>query len=189
MSKHVFVDALEARGWRYGPNCHMMAADDSPEALSALHSVATELGLERTWFQSKSRWPHYDLTTAKRYEALSKGAVQIDIRAYMRMRRAQVRGWFVEPGSGLKMQLGCWYLLSDSGSYYHQRGFHRLEGAIIGAKQLKSYGLEPGDIGVCEPKKPDDLEMVHRCNVVKADDLLTFWTLTEPGFLSGAFIK
>lgn len=185
MSKPVFVDKLRDFGWRYGPSCHLMPADGSPEAMSALHSVATEVGLKSAWFQSTARWPHYDLTGSKRAAAMRVGAVQICTGAYLRMRRIQMRGWFVEPGCGLKMLLGCWYMLSDSGSYYSQRGFRDPKRAVTAALGLRGYGLAPGDTGVCHPAKADDLGMANLCNVVKADDLLTFWALTEPDLLRG----
>lgn len=186
--KLVFVDGLEDRGWRLGPNCHLLPADGTPSGLSALHAVAGEVGMKPAWFQ-QGRWPHYDLTAKRRQAALSRGAVEIDAKAYIRMRKIQMRGWFVEPGSGLQMILGCWYLLSDSGSYYSARGFKDPDRARKAAGQLKDYDLSPEDVAVavCMPASPDNLGMINLCNIVKADDLLTFWSLTDPSILIGSF--
>lgn len=48
-----------------------MYADNIDE----LHMMATRLGLKRTWFQTKSRLPHYDLTVGKRVQAIKMGVV------------------------------------------------------------------------------------------------------------------
>lgn len=70
----VYVDELKKYG--YGPRCFRdgachMTADDVDE----LHAMAATIGLKRTWFQSQSNTPHYDLTASKRALALKHGAV------------------------------------------------------------------------------------------------------------------
>ena len=50
---------------------HMMGTD-----LQELHDLAQKIGLRREWFQDK-RIPHYDVSKAKRIEAIQAGAVKI----------------------------------------------------------------------------------------------------------------
>ncbi len=48
------------------------------DSLSELHAFAHQIGLKRSWFQSKPRRPehdHYDLTQSKRDEAILAGAI------------------------------------------------------------------------------------------------------------------
>jgi len=78
----VYVDAI-----RYYPCCRLrskhwchMATDGNVEEL---HKMARRLGLYRAWFQS-GRFPHYDLTPAKRRMALRLGAQEVDARELMR---------------------------------------------------------------------------------------------------------
>jgi hypothetical protein len=63
---------LPSRTW-----CHLLA-DTEPE----LHAAAQQLGLRRSWYQSKGpadpAW-HYDLTPGKRAQAVNKlGAQEVD---------------------------------------------------------------------------------------------------------------
>lgn len=67
----VYVDALRDWGWKLGPSCHLMA--DSAEEL---HAFAARLGLRRSWFQTSSSAPHYDLVASKRKLAVELGAVE-----------------------------------------------------------------------------------------------------------------
>ena len=48
-----------------------MVADTESE----LHAFARKIGLKRSWFQPQSS-PHYDLTPAKRQEAVAMGATE-----------------------------------------------------------------------------------------------------------------
>lgn len=45
--------------------CHMLA-----DTLDELHDMADKLGISRKHFQSKSRYPHYDICRSKHQEAL-----------------------------------------------------------------------------------------------------------------------
>jgi hypothetical protein len=64
----VYVDAEGIR-WRGREWSHLVA-----DSLDELHTFADRLGLQRRWFQSKSRYPHYDVTASVRARALSLGA-------------------------------------------------------------------------------------------------------------------
>ena len=64
----VYVDD-ERIPWRGKLWCHLVA-DTLPE----LHAFARRLGLREVWFQSKSAYPHYDVTVSVRDRALSMGA-------------------------------------------------------------------------------------------------------------------
>jgi len=65
----VFVDN-ERIAWRGKLWCHLVA-----ESLSELHAFAGRLGLQRSWFQDKASYPHYDVTTEVRERALRQGAL------------------------------------------------------------------------------------------------------------------
>jgi hypothetical protein len=61
------------------------------ETAQALHEFAARLGLKREWFQSRPGRPdrdHYDLTRAKRTEAIALGAIPETVREGTRRRRA-----------------------------------------------------------------------------------------------------
>jgi hypothetical protein len=64
----VYVDA-EGISWRGRAWSHLVA-----DSLDELHAFATRLGLQRSWFQSKTRYPHYDVTASVRARALAMGA-------------------------------------------------------------------------------------------------------------------
>jgi hypothetical protein len=68
----VYVDD-EQIAWRGKVWCHLVA-----DTLAELHEFADKLGLRREWFQSKSRYPHYDVTVSMRDRALRLGAVMGD---------------------------------------------------------------------------------------------------------------
>jgi hypothetical protein len=64
----VYVDAEGIR-W-HGREWNHLDAD----SLDELHAFADKLGLRRSWFQSKTLYPHYDVTTSVRTRALAMGA-------------------------------------------------------------------------------------------------------------------
>ncbi len=70
MMPPIYVDAA-IHAWRGKKWCHLFSED-----LAALHVFADRLGLRRSWFQCppKASWPHYDITAAKRREAIRLGA-------------------------------------------------------------------------------------------------------------------
>jgi hypothetical protein len=68
----VYVDN-EQIAWRGALWCHLVA--DTPDEL---HSFARRLGLQKSWFQSESIYPHYDITTTVRERALELGALDGD---------------------------------------------------------------------------------------------------------------
>jgi hypothetical protein len=68
----VYVDA-EGIAWRGRLWSHLVA-----DSLDELHAFASTLGLQRRWFQSKSLYPHYDVTASVRDRALAMGAKGAD---------------------------------------------------------------------------------------------------------------
>lgn len=56
---------------------HLFADTDAE-----LHAFAARIGLKRAWHQCppKASWSHYDVSAAKRKQALSQGAVSIGKR-------------------------------------------------------------------------------------------------------------
>jgi hypothetical protein len=91
----VYVDNLRNYGWvlhgQITPSCHLFT--DALD-LTELHSVASQIGMRREWFQNKVAAPHYDLKPDLRQAALTVGAVAVDRRTAVRIwreRRALVR--------------------------------------------------------------------------------------------------
>lgn len=70
----VYVDSEGIR-WKGHTWCHLVA-----DSLDELHSFAAQLGLQRKWFQSKSFYPHYDVTLSVRDRAVRLGAIDADRR-------------------------------------------------------------------------------------------------------------
>lgn len=52
--------------------CHM-TADTAEE----LHQMADKIGVARKWFQSQSRYAHYDICKSKRALAVAAGAKEV----------------------------------------------------------------------------------------------------------------
>jgi hypothetical protein len=92
----VFVDnvRIKASVGRYRDRrwCHLLTDDPTHEEL---HALAERIGLRRSWFQAPGRdvagpadawWHgHYDVTEAKRREAVAAGAVEIHALDWGRM--------------------------------------------------------------------------------------------------------
>lgn len=62
---------LPFRGAKY---CHLMSDQPGQAGLDELHAFAARLGLRRSWFQDKTRWPHYDVVIGWRDRAVKLGA-------------------------------------------------------------------------------------------------------------------
>lgn len=77
---NVYVDCLfdtnPSGKWPYKKACHMFV--DTTTDSEVLHEFAISIGLRRSWYQTNSIMPHYDLTPNKRVLALKKGAVELD---------------------------------------------------------------------------------------------------------------
>ena len=91
----IYVD--EIRTWTtrspfHGGSCHMTASGDDAE----LHAFARKIGVPRSWFHPSTTEHHYDLTPAKREQALAAGAVFIagkeQARKRIEARRAAIGG-------------------------------------------------------------------------------------------------
>jgi hypothetical protein len=63
---------------------HMMA-----DTVEELHVMADKIGVNRRWFQSPDREPHYDICKSKKEQAIQEGAISITHKqlACMNMRR------------------------------------------------------------------------------------------------------
>ncbi len=83
----IYVDPLIkwscgiGRGITRGKTCHLFSDD-----VDALHEFAASIGLKREWFQDEDL-PHYDLFPSKRDLAVRKGAVEVDRRFVIRLKR------------------------------------------------------------------------------------------------------
>ena len=73
---------------KYKDWCHMATNSN----LSELHAMAARLGLRRAWFQNKPGHPHYDLTPAKRAQALTLGAQVVSTHELLRRCYPQTMG-------------------------------------------------------------------------------------------------
>lgn len=62
--------------------CHLIADEaDCPE----LHTFAARLGMKRSWFQGD----HYDLVPGRRAAAVAIGAIEVDRKTFVEIRRKQ----------------------------------------------------------------------------------------------------
>lgn len=94
----VYVDALLNHGWRMRghvvKSCHMIA-----DTLEELHAMARAIGMRREWFQDPEKMqtsiPHYDLTAARRANAIKNGAVELNRADFVKKTRV-LRG--LSPG-------------------------------------------------------------------------------------------
>jgi hypothetical protein len=74
------------------------------DTLLELHAFALSIGLKRTWFQAGST-PHYDLTAARRADAVRMGAQELERRefaALTRRLRAERVAAALKQGGGAK---------------------------------------------------------------------------------------
>ena len=85
----VYIDKAEKPLGRM-KMCHMLA-DTLPE----LFAMADRIGLRRAWFQPLSS-PHFDLSKAKRAEAVAAGAIEVDRRELAAILRRQRDAWTEE---------------------------------------------------------------------------------------------
>lgn len=60
---------------------HMLA-----DSLEELHGMAASIGMERRWYQPLS-FPHYDVSLQRRASALALGAMQVDRRGIVAVKR------------------------------------------------------------------------------------------------------
>lgn len=65
--------------WTFRGNlyCHMISDVPGQPGLDELHEFAARIGLKRSWFQDKPRWPHYDVIDKKRKQAIALGAEEV----------------------------------------------------------------------------------------------------------------
>jgi Protein of unknown function (DUF4031) len=84
----VYVDSLFDHGgsatFRWRRSCHMYA-----DTLDELHTMAERIGMKRSWFQNKTKLPHYDLVPSRRAAAVKLGAIEhsrSEMVSFMKMR-------------------------------------------------------------------------------------------------------
>ena len=58
--------------------CHMWS-----DSVEELHKFAEKIGLKKSWFQNKIKFPHYDLTPSKREIALHYGAKEYSLKKWI----------------------------------------------------------------------------------------------------------
>jgi hypothetical protein len=69
----VVVQAWAAGTGRWAGGATMIAS-----SVAELHDMADLIGLQRDWFHSDPKFPHYDLTNRNRKDAIEHGAIQVD---------------------------------------------------------------------------------------------------------------
>lgn len=92
----VYVDQITDYGGRLGGHvgrvsqqwCHLYA-----DSLTELHDFAARIGMQRAWFQEGPTHfrCHYDLTPARRAEAVRLGAIEVRRLEFWRELRRQGR--------------------------------------------------------------------------------------------------
>jgi hypothetical protein len=60
---------------------HMLA-----DSLDELHDMAQAIGMKKSWYQPVS-FPHYDVSLERRRQALALGAIQVDRRGIVAVKR------------------------------------------------------------------------------------------------------
>lgn len=85
----IFVDNIQLwptpiRCFKAG-SCHLFTDGHVDE----LHAFASRIGLKRGWFQAHRVVSHYDLTPARRVRAVAAGAVEVNMREWLRRRLAK----------------------------------------------------------------------------------------------------
>lgn len=73
----VYIDAWVYYGKRLGYAgpcwCHLFS-----DSLEELHGFAKSLGLRKSWFQNRPRFPHYDIGSKRiRQAAIDQGAITL----------------------------------------------------------------------------------------------------------------
>ena len=61
---------------------HMLA-----DTLEELHAMAAAIGLRREWYQSNASFPHYDVNLQRRAHAVRLGAIQVNRRGIVQVKR------------------------------------------------------------------------------------------------------
>ena len=83
----VYVDQLRgcirSKRWPYDQAAHLVA-----DTLVELREFALRLGLKQVWIQNKpNKLPHYDLSKGMYFQAIRRGAIEIDDRQLVEMIR------------------------------------------------------------------------------------------------------
>lgn len=61
--------------------CHMLA-----DTLDELHAMAKTIGMRSSWYQPLS-FPHYDVCQMRKVKAIEHGAIQVDRRQIVHIKR------------------------------------------------------------------------------------------------------
>ena len=78
-----FLDPMVDQRKRIGRGgplwCHLIA-----DSVEELHALADRIGLQRSWFQDKASFPHYDVGSERIRElAIKAGAISCDRRTFV----------------------------------------------------------------------------------------------------------
>ncbi|CAB3754523.1 DUF4031 domain-containing protein [Paraburkholderia humisilvae] len=72
--------------WKGKLRFHMTA-----DSLDELHAFAQAVGINRCWYHTGARHPHYDVIEAQRAAAIANGAIAVTQRELMRVARRIAR--------------------------------------------------------------------------------------------------
>ncbi len=70
--------------------CHMLA-----DSMAELLTMADTIGVNRQWFQPQGH-PHFDICKSKRALAVKAGAIEIDRRTLVDVKRRYRKKWFAD---------------------------------------------------------------------------------------------
>jgi hypothetical protein len=76
----VYVDDMQASYGRM-KMCHMLA-----DSVAELLAMADKIGVDRKWFQALSH-PHFDIAMSKRKLAIEHGAIEVDRRGIVAVKK------------------------------------------------------------------------------------------------------
>jgi hypothetical protein len=86
----IIVDAPQERGWRLGPNSHLISTLAGSEGTVELIEFAKRLGLKTGWIQKQgTSYEHFDLTRSRYAAAIAAGAKLVDRREFVAALRAK----------------------------------------------------------------------------------------------------
>lgn len=90
---------------------------------------------------------------------------------------------FREPGTGIEMSLGLWYVISDSGGTYRNEGFVSPEAAHAWAKTAQARDTYGEDLTLEVPEWDPEKKCwkdMDVANVVKGQHCYEFWMDNDP---------
>ena len=96
----VYVDDMRANYGRM-KMCHMLA-----DSVAELLDMADKIGVDRKWFQALSH-PHFDIALSKRALAVQHGAVEVDRRGIVGVKKRHRDKFMSDPAELAAIRLAA----------------------------------------------------------------------------------